>query len=167
MKYTRFEDLPVWKDAVILARQIYELTSSDIFRTHPGFRDQLERAGLSISNNVAEGFERGSTNELLAFLYIARGSAGEVRSMLCVLDELQTHSNLKSQISNLKRRSEGISKQLYGWIETLKNSNIKGQRHLNEQAKAFSTAEKERLDLLDHIQLLTQRGQNNPSDPAK
>lgn len=157
MKYTRFEDLPVWKDAVLLARQIYELTASDIFRKHPGFRDQLERAGLSISNNVAEGFERGSTNELLAFLYIARGSAGEVRSMLHVLEGWKTCNNLKFQISDLKCKSECISKQLFGWTETLKNSNIKGQRHLNEQAKAFSTAEKKRLDFLDHIQMLTQK----------
>jgi len=167
MKYSRFEDLPVWIDAVALARQIYDLTAFDIFRKHPGLRDKLERAGLSISNNVAEGFERGSTNELLAFLYIARGSAGEVRSMLHVMEGWKRCSNLKTQISDLKWRCEIISKQLYGWIETLKNSNIKGQRHLNEQAKAISAAEKERLDLLDHIQLLTQEGQNNPPDPAK
>ena len=151
MKYARFEDLPVWKDAVALARLIYTLTSNNIFRKHSGLRDQLERAGLSISNNVAEGFERGSTNELLAFLYIARGSAGEVRSMLSVLEGFQTDSNLKSQISDLRKRSENISKQLYGWIENLKNSTIKGQRHFNEKAKAFSTAEKERPDLLAHI----------------
>lgn len=98
MKYARFEDLPVWKDAVSLARQIYELPSSDIFRKHTGLRDQLERAGLSISNNVAEGFERGSTNELLAFLYIERGSAGEVRSMLHVLEGWKMCNNFKSQI---------------------------------------------------------------------
>ncbi len=98
MKYARFEDFSVWKDAVSLARQIYELPSSDIFRKHTGLRDQLERAGLSISNNVAEGFERGSTNELLAFLYIERGSAGEVRSMLHVLEGWKMCNNFKSQI---------------------------------------------------------------------
>ena len=167
MKYSRFEDLPVWKDAVSLARQIYELPSSDIFRKHFGLRDQLERAGLSISNNVAEGFERGSTNELLAFLYFARGSAGEVRSMLHVLEGWKMGNNFKSQISNLKKKSESISKQLYGWIETLKNSNVKGQRHLNDKVKAFSTIEQERLDFLNHLQLLTQKGQNIPSDPEK
>jgi four helix bundle protein len=158
MKYARFEDLPVWKDAVSLARQIYDLTVSDIFRKHPGFRDQLERAGLSISNNVAEGFERGSTNELLAFLYIARGSAGEVRSMLCVLEGWKTGNNFKSQISDLKRKSECISRQLFGWIETLKNSNITGQRHLNDKAKAFSTVEKERVEFLDHLRQVSESG---------
>jgi len=111
---------------------------------------------------VAEGFERGSTNELLAFLYIARGSAGEVRSMLSVLEGFQTDSNLKSQISDLKKRSENISKQLYGWIETLKNSDIKGQRHLNDKAKAFSTAEKERLNFLDRLRQMSEGGHKGP-----
>ena len=64
---------------------MYEFSSSSQFSRHPELRDQLERAGLSVSNNIAKGFERGSTNELLAFLYIARGSAGEVRSILNVL----------------------------------------------------------------------------------
>jgi four helix bundle protein len=97
-------------------------------------RDQLERAALSVSNNIAEGFERGSTNELLAFLYIARGSAGEVRSMLKVLDGWSDFSNLKSQISDLIR-SEKISRQLYGWIENLKSSESLGPRHLDENAR--------------------------------
>ena len=68
MKYKRFEDLPVWQAAIELARRTYAFTSHDAFRRHAGLRDQLERATLSISNNIAEGFERGSTNELLAFL---------------------------------------------------------------------------------------------------
>src|SRR5439155_4309697 len=90
-------------------------------------------AALSVSNNVAEGFERGTTNELLAFLYIARGSAGEVRSMLQVLIGWNSSGNFKSQISDLKGRVEKISKQLYGWIESLKNSDISGQRRLEDR----------------------------------
>ncbi|PYS31106.1 MAG: four helix bundle protein, partial [Acidobacteria bacterium] len=63
MKYT-FEDLPVWK------------TTRPCFRGHAGMRNQLKNAVVSISNNIAEGFERGTTQELLTFIYIARGSAG-------------------------------------------------------------------------------------------
>ena len=99
MKYRRFEELPVWQDSAELARRVLEFTSLDPLRRHPGLRDQLERAALSVSNNVAEGFERGTTNELLAFLYIARGSAGEVRSMLQVLVGWNSSGNFKSQIS--------------------------------------------------------------------
>jgi four helix bundle protein len=62
-------------------------------RRYPGLRDQLERAALSVSNNIAEGFERGTTNELLAFLYIARGSAGEVRSMMRILETWDIFGN--------------------------------------------------------------------------
>jgi four helix bundle protein len=61
-------------------------------------QDQLERAALSVSNNIAEGFERGTTNELLAFIYIARGSAGEVRSMLCFIERRPAFANFKFQI---------------------------------------------------------------------
>src|SRR5881227_626267 len=82
MKYERFEDLPVWKVAMDLARGCYALTRDRCFRQPGDVCDQIRRAALSVSCNIAEGFERGSTAELLMFLYIARGSAGEVRSML-------------------------------------------------------------------------------------
>src|SRR3989337_3825870 len=76
MTYERFEDLPVWKAAIELAEKVYALTEKTPFNRKYSLRDQLERATLSISNNIAEGFERGTTQELLTFLYIARGSAG-------------------------------------------------------------------------------------------
>lgn len=152
MKYARFEDLPVWQAAIDLARRAYELTALEAFRRHPGLRDQLERAALSVSNNIAEGFERGSTNELLAFLYIARGSAGEVRSMLCVLEGMTAFSNLRSQITDLKGKAERISKQLHGWIEQLKDSGITGQRHLNAQSRARMTSQKDGAGFLAELQ---------------
>jgi four helix bundle protein len=151
MKYRQFEDLPVWKDSADLARRMYEFSSSNQFNRHPGLRDQLERTALSMSNNIAEGFERGSTNELLAFLYIARGSAGEVRPMLKVLDEWSDFNNLKSQISDLISKSENISRQLYGLIETLKNSGILGQRHLNNKERAKYSSKQSREDFLAEI----------------
>ncbi len=156
MKYTRFEDLPVWQAAIDLARQTYAFTPLPPFRGHPGLRDQLERASLSISNNVAEGFERGTTNELLSFLYISRGSAGEVRSMLCLLEGWSTFGNHKSQIADLKRRCERISKQLYGWIEQLKSSGIAGQRHLTDKTRARTAAEKDRIAFLEDLERVRQ-----------
>jgi four helix bundle protein len=65
-----------------LAVRVFSLGEKTALRRHRSLRDQIERAALSVSNNIAEGFERGTTNELLAFLYIARGSSGEVRSKL-------------------------------------------------------------------------------------
>lgn len=110
MKYTRFEELPVWKAAIGLATEVYRLTVRPAFKNRYGLKDQLERAAVSVSNNIAEGFERGTTQELLTFLYIARGSCGEVRSMLCLLDSLPAFGDLKFEISNLRSRAEGISR---------------------------------------------------------
>jgi len=69
MRYKRFEDLPVWNEAIELAVQVYDLTSKREFTSRYSLRDQIERAAVSVSNNIAEGFERGTNNELLAFLY--------------------------------------------------------------------------------------------------
>jgi len=156
MTYERFEDVPVWQKAAELYEAAEELLENESFRASRGFRDQLDRAALSVSNNIAEGFERGTTNELLAFLYIARGSAGEVRSMLTLKLRRATKQGwpaaLKSEISNLKSIAESCSRQLHGWADSLQNSDIKGQRHLNqrsrredEQKKRAATFQKELL----------------------
>lgn len=135
MKYERFEELPVWQAAADLAVMVFAWSSHVWFRGKGDLANQLQRSALSISNNIAEGFERGSTNELLQFIYIGRGSAGEVRSMLCVIELMDAPADLKSQISDFKSMSEGISRQLRGWANSLQNSDIQGQRHLNEQSK--------------------------------
>ena len=131
MTYQRFEDLPVWNDAIALAEGCEDFIMAAKDRITWSKRDQLDRASLSGSNNIAEGFERGTTNELLSFLYIARGSAGEVRSMLNYFERRPALKDLKSQISNLKSQAESCSRQIRGWAESLQNSPIRGQRHLN------------------------------------
>jgi four helix bundle protein len=137
--YQRFEDLPAWQKAAELYELTEDLLEDDRFQASRGFRDQLDRAALSVSNNIAEGFERGTTNELLAFLYIARGSAGEVRSML-VLRERRAKkrswpAELKSQIANLKAVAENCSRQIRGWADSLQNSSIQGHRHLSDRSR--------------------------------
>ena len=135
MTYQSFEDLPVWLDAIRLAERCEDFLIAAKEMISFSKRDQLDRCSLSVSNNIAEGFERGSTNELLAFLYIARGSAGEVRSMLCFFERRPALSNFKSAISNLKGLAESCSRQLRAWAESLQNSDIKGPRHLNDQSR--------------------------------
>lgn len=98
MKYKRFEDLPVWEDAIELAVSVFALTVQPAFRPYPGVRDQVERSSVSVSNNIAEGFERGTTPELLTFLYISRGSCGETRSVLCLFERLPGLSDFKIEI---------------------------------------------------------------------
>ncbi|MBA3243078.1 MAG: four helix bundle protein [Acidobacteria bacterium] len=163
MKYTRFEELPVWQAAINLAIEIYQLTGNEKFRGQGSLRDQVERAAVSISNNVAEGFERGTTNELLSFLYIARGSAGEVRSMLCLIERLPAFNNLKFEISNLKSSAENISRQLRAWADSLQNSEIKGQRYLTEKTRRTSQAGREREEFMDEPRRVQEANVRNQS----
>lgn len=134
--YKRFEDLPVWQAAA----ELYDRTDDFLDHAPPrlrrSFRDQLERAALSVSNNIAEGFERGTTAELLAFLYIARGSAGEVRSMLILASRRPYLADLRSEISNLTALAESCSRQIRAWADSLQNSDIAGPRHLNAKIRA-------------------------------
>jgi four helix bundle protein len=151
MTYQRFEDLPVWKAAIELAEGCEDFILAAKDRITWSKRDQLDRASLSVSNNIAEGFERGTTNELLNFLYIARGSAGEVRSMLSYFERRPALRDLKSQISNLKSQAESCSRQLRAWADSLQNSPIKGQRHLNNAARSRDEQRKKADALLERL----------------
>ena len=160
--YTRFEELPVWREAMRLAHEVYDMIEANEKLFSFSLRDQLERATLSVSNNIAEGFERGTTNELLSFIYIARGSAGEVRSMLCFLEQRRRFQNLKSQISNLKSLAESCSRQLRAWAESLQNTTIKGPRHLD-------TRERQRTQMQRRAEAFQQKLLNNlpPNHPLR
>jgi four helix bundle protein len=146
MTYQRFEDLPVWNDAIALAEGCEDFLLAAKDHITWSKRDQLDRASLSVSNNIAEGFERGTTNELLNFLYIARGSAGEVRSMLIFFERRPALKDFKSQISNLKSIAESCSRQIRAWADSLQNSDIKGQRHLTEKSRRQTDSQKRALE---------------------
>jgi four helix bundle protein len=89
------------------------MTESRDWKGSRSLLDQIERAALSVSNNIAEGFERGATNKLLAFLCIARGSAGEVRAMLCFNERRGAFAHFKSQISRFGPRKRSNSKSFF------------------------------------------------------
>jgi four helix bundle protein len=114
MGIAKFEDIIAWQKAKDLTVQIYALfeNSKDF-----GFKDQIQRASVSIMNNIAEGFERKSNNEFRYFLYIAKGSCGEVRSMLIIAHELNKLN--VSEYEALLALSTEISKMLYGLINKL------------------------------------------------
>jgi len=135
MKYKRFEELPVWQAAMTLCERVLSIADDKAFGRKGDLRSQLQRAAISVANNIAEGFERGTTQELLTFLYIARGSAGEVRSMLLLAERLRDFAHLKSEISDLKSQAESISRQLRAWADSLQNSDIPGQRYLTDQTR--------------------------------
>ncbi len=114
MSISRFEDIIAWQKAKYLAINIYSLYSdcNDF-----GLKNQIQRASVSVMNNIAEGFERKSNNEFKQFLYIAKGSCGEVRSMLILSCELKIINQEK--ISELLNISEETSKLISGLIKTL------------------------------------------------
>ena len=109
-----FEEIIAWQKARELAKEIYKLCNP---LKDYGFRDQLQRAAVSIMNNIAEGFERQSNKELKQFLFIAKGSSGEVRSMLYLSSELGYVSN--AMANELNNKTMEISRLLSGFIKTL------------------------------------------------
>jgi len=157
MKYKRFEELPVWQDAIELAIRICDLTARQEFKGYYSLKDQLERAGVSISNNIAEGFERGTTQETITFLYISKGSAGESRSVLCLTERLKRFEDLRSEISDLKLRAESISRQLRGWLDSIQNTDIKGQRYLTDKGRRAEQIKRERDEFLKELEEMRQR----------
>jgi len=169
MKYKRFEDLPVWQAAMELAKRVFTLTEDKNFNSKGDLRSQLQRACLSVGNNIAEGFERGTTRDLLKFLYIARGSAGEVRSILILMDRLRWFEHLKTEIAGLRLLAENIARQLRGWADSLQNSSIAGQRYLNNQTRAHDEKTQrvaafwDKLEK-DHAQRLESLGNQMQSD---
>ena len=114
MKFERFEDIIAWQKAQELALNIYEIFKSN---KDFSFKDQVQKASISISSNVAEGFERKSNNELKYFCFIAKGSSAEVRSLIYLAQRL---GYIKS--SDFERCIElatSISKMLSSLIKTL------------------------------------------------
>jgi len=97
----KFEDLICWQKARILTKEIYQTFRSCNDR---GLKDQIQRATVSVMSNIAEGFERGTRQELVNYLYIAKGSAGEVRAQLYIaLDVGYVNEERFKYLSNLAR----------------------------------------------------------------
>lgn len=117
MNIIRFEDLTAWQKAQDLTVGIY-LAFKEC--NDWAFRNQVCRAALSISNNIAEGFDRYTNKEFIYFLFIARASCGEVKSMLYLADRLGFLTNEKAYIFICQ--SIEVSKMINGLIKVLKNS---------------------------------------------
>lgn len=117
--YERFEDLPVWQEGARLNNFVLDLLQSRGVPLPYGLRLQLERAALSVSNNVAEGVERLTASELRSYLVIARGSAGEVRSMMAVVSrrrELRPHH---TRLAEIRALAESCGRQLGARLRTV------------------------------------------------
>ncbi|UOD35660.1 four helix bundle protein [Deferribacteraceae bacterium V6Fe1] len=118
MRIERFEDIDAWKEGRELVKVIYECFKDN---KDYNFKDQIQRAAISIMSNIAEGFDRGSNKEFIQFFVIARASASEVRSLCYVA--LDNEYISEQMFEDLKERCLKINSLINGFIRYLKNSN--------------------------------------------
>lgn len=125
-KIERFEDVMAWQKGRELTRAIYQLTRHPEFAKDYALRDQVRRAAISVTSNIAEGFERGGTREFIQFLGHAKGSCGEVRSQLyTALDEAYISETEWQRAHDLAME---VSRLLDGFIRYLLQTNISGRK---------------------------------------
>mgnify|MGYP000500927605 CR=1 FL=1 len=117
-KYSSFEDLEVYKMAVKFTAKVYELLKKSPLKEDFAMVDQMRRATISISNNVSEGFERETDKELIRFLYFSKGSAGEVRNLFNLMEEIGYFEAVELDV--YKKDIINISKQLANYIKYVK-----------------------------------------------
>jgi four helix bundle protein len=122
----RFEDLDAWKIARELTKNVYGLTRNDRFSRDYGLKDQICRSSVSIMSNVAEGFERDGDKEFVNFLSIAKGSAGETRSLLYVALDQEYISETEFNI--VSARAIENSRVISGLSNYLRQSELKGRK---------------------------------------
>ncbi|MDO9510185.1 MAG: four helix bundle protein [Bacteroidales bacterium] len=127
MNYTSFEDLPIWQKSREFAKRVFEITSEEPFIKDFRFRDQIRASAGSISDNIAEGFERSGNKEFVQFLYIAKGSSGEARSQS--YRAFDFHYITQETLEELKHKTTELSSEIAGLIKYLKNSDFKGAKY--------------------------------------
>jgi four helix bundle protein len=154
-KYERFEELPAWQEAARLYNRVLDLLEQPKVPLSSGFRGQLDRAALSVSNNIAGGFERSTTGELISFLVIAKGSAGEVRSMIAVVRERASVRAISRDLRAISQIAESCSAQLMAWIGSIERGPVKGKRFFadgrSEAAKVAKAAQEFRTRFLKSL----------------
>ena len=118
MSVIRFEELEVWQEATSLAVDVYAISKSGEFNQDFGFRDQLRRSAVSIASNIAEGKERETIPEFVRYLYVAKGSSGELKTQIMIAQRIGYIEQHCAE--NLRQRVEMISAKLGALIKTLK-----------------------------------------------
>ncbi|MCX6853482.1 MAG: four helix bundle protein [Verrucomicrobia bacterium] len=131
-KYERFEDTPAWQAAAEMYNLVLDLLEAHGGEFTSGYRGQLDRCSLSVSNNIAEGFERMTTGGLMAFLDIARGSAGETESMMRVILHRPNLAKARPLMILIRDLADSLVRQLTGWMGSIEHGEVQGKRHLTK-----------------------------------
>jgi len=152
----QFEDLLCWKKARELTREIYKALRD--CRDH-GFKDQIQRASVSVMSNIAEGFERGTRAEFINYLFIAKGSCGEVRCQLYIaLDNGYLNDETFKRLNSL---SADCSVLIWRFIQSIKTANVAGLQYKKEKSKA----QRDREEFDAYLQIHLEETKRNPDAP--
>lgn len=152
-----FEDLHVYQRARELTNSIYQLTRVGSFAADQGLVDQIRRAATSVMSNIAEGFERGSKTEFIQFLFIAKGSCGEVRAQLQIARDQEFIAPPEyNRLRDLARQTSGM---LSNFIAHLQKSEYQGEKFSRPQRQSLE-AQQARLEALRAAQEVNMRSQN-------
>ena len=130
-KVGKFEDLTIFQMARNLSKEVYAITKQSEFKKDTRFVQQMHAAAGSIMDNIAEGYERDGNKEFINFLYIAKGSCGEVRSQIIRATDVGFIDNETAK--RLYNSCIDLSKSISKFITSLKNSSVSGLKNLNPE----------------------------------
>lgn len=123
----QFENLEIWQKARSLCQDIYTIINYEDFSKDFKLRDQIRGSSGSVMDNIAEGFERSGNKEFIQFLFISKGSCGEVRSQLH--RALDSNYIPKAEFEILKQKTLELSQDIGNFIKYLKQSGIRGTKY--------------------------------------
>lgn len=138
----RFEDLIAWQKARVLTKFIYDTSKCRNFDMDRGLQDQIRRAAVSVMSNIAEGFDRGTRQEFINYLFIAKGSCGEVKSQLYIT--LDAGYIDISKFQQGLRLCDETSRLVQSFVRKLKEGAESGLQYKKEKSK--SQREREAFD---------------------
>lgn len=127
-KVEKFEDLAIFQSARSLCKEVYAVTKDGDFSKDSRFVQQIHAAAGSVMDNIAEGFERQGNKEFLNFLYIAKGSCGEVRSQIIRASDVGFID--KDTATQLYNDCMGLSKAITAFIKSIKSSDYRGSKYI-------------------------------------
>jgi len=136
---TCFEELWFYQEARELTNAVYVVTRTADFRRDRSLVDQIRRACVSIVSNIAEGYERGSSTEMIQFFYIAKGSCGEVRAQLQIAADQSYITD--EQFRELSQRARRISGMIANFVKSVEGSGYKGAKANAPRRRAVAAAE--------------------------
>jgi len=159
----KFENLVCWQKARRLTKFVYDISKYRNFETDRGLQDQIRRASVSVMSNIAEGFDRGTRQEFINYLFIAKGSCGEVRCQLHVAYDVG-YIDISTFQHGVGLCDE-TSRLLYSFITKLKAGGKTGLQYKSEKTKM----QREREEFDGYLQWFTEEVKKNPAmrfDPA-